>query len=302
MVKMHLDQVDVSAEIVTRLVADQFPGWSDLPVRPVASGGTVNALFRVGEEVILRLPLRPSADPTMRESLRREQDNARWLADVVSFEVPRPLGLGRPGDGYDGWWAAYDWIPGRPAELHRIGDQIGVANDLARFVHEVRAVGTDGRRWDGYSRGGPLARLDDKVRKAFADSAGLLDVAPVAETWDRCLAVDPHTGDDVWLHADLMPGNLLVRDGRLAAVIDLGSLCIGDPAVDLMPAWNLFDDGSRAAYRSVLAVDDATWERGRGWAIAQAIVALPYYVDTNPHMTAVARTTLTAVLAPDSEG
>lgn len=300
--KMHLDQIDVSAETVARLVADQFPGWSGLPVLPIASGGTVNGLFRVGEEVVLRLPLRPGADETMRESLRREQDNARRLAHAVRVEVPRPLGLGRPGDGYDGWWAAYGWIPGRTAEPHRIGDPVRFAHDLAGFVSEVRSVDTEGRRWDGYSRGGPLARLDDQVRRALADSADLLDVGPIGRAWDRCLAAAPHAGDDVWIHADLMPGNLLVRDGRLAAVIDLGALCVGDPAVDLMPAWNLLDAGPRAAFRAALAVDDDAWERGRGWAIAQAIVALPYYVDTNPHMTAVARTTLTAVLAHDSEG
>jgi aminoglycoside phosphotransferase (APT) family kinase protein len=293
---MHADQVDVSAEVVARLVADQFPGWSHARVRPIASGGTVNALFRVGDDVVLRFPLRPSPDPATRESLGREQDCARRLADVVDVEVPRPLGLGRPGEGYQGWWTAYRWIPGRTADEGSVADLAGFAHDLARFVRQVHAMDTEGRGWDGRSRGGPLAGLDDRVREALSDSVDLLDVAPIAATWERCLTADGHTGDDVWIHADLMPGNFLVRGGRLAAVIDLGSLTIGDPAVDLMPAWNLLDIRARAAYRAALGADDAAWERGRGWAIAQAVIALPYYVHTNPHMTAVARTTLRAVL------
>ncbi|MFG1953106.1 phosphotransferase [Micromonospora sp. NPDC048830] len=126
--------------------------------------------------------------------------------------------------------------------------------------------------------------------------AGLTDTAGVARAWRRCLDAPPHAGADVWLHADLMPGNLLVRDGRLAAVIDLGGVCVGDPAVDLMPAWNLLSPAARETYRRALGVDDATWERGRGWAILQAAMALPYYVDTNPVMADTARRTLAAVL------
>ena len=124
----------------------------------------------------------------------------------------------------------------------------------------------------------------------------LTDTDRLARIWADCRDSPEHRGPDVWIHADLMPGNLLLRDGRLAAVIDLGAVCAGDPAVDLMPAWNLFGPDARTVYRRELGADDAMWARGRGWAIVQAIGALPYYVDTNPVMAETSRRTLHAVL------
>ncbi|WP_433607121.1 aminoglycoside phosphotransferase family protein [Dactylosporangium sp. CA-139114] len=294
--RMHADQVDVAADAVARLVAAQFPQWRALPVRPVASHGTVNALFRLGDEVVVRLPLRPDDGAGMRESLRYEQDVARRFAAHTTVPVPEPLGLGEPGADYPGWWSAYRWIAGETADAADVAGSVAFARDLAGFVREVRGIDTGGRGWDGRSRGGPLATRDAGVRTALRRSAELVDVDAIARVWDRCRDAAAPSGPDVWLHADLMPGNLLVRPGRLAAVIDLGTACIGDPAVDLMPAWNLLSAGARAAFRDVLQIDDATWDRGRGWALLQAIVALPYYVDTNPSMAATARHTLAAVL------
>jgi aminoglycoside phosphotransferase (APT) family kinase protein len=208
--RMHADQIDLTVGAVPELVAGQFPAWAARPVRPVASDGTVNALFRLGDDIVLRFPLRPAA----RAELVEEQEHARRIAAQVALEVPEPRAIGEPGPGYPGPWSC------------------------------------------------------------LADA----DVRPV------------------WIHADLMPGNLLVRGGRLAAVIDLGAVTVGDPAVDLMPAWNLLTAEARSAYRAALGVDDAAWARGRGWALVQAIVALPYYVDTNPGMAANARHTLDALL------
>ncbi|WFF04287.1 aminoglycoside phosphotransferase family protein [Micromonospora sp. WMMD964] len=293
---MHADQVDVAVDVVAALVAEQFPRWRGLPVRPLPSTGTVNALFRLGPEVVLRFPLQPSASPEMRDELRQEQEHARMLAAHLPVAVPGPLGLGEPGDGYPGSWAAYRFIPGESAEQGRVGDLDGFARDLAGVVTALRAIDTDGRVWSGWGRGGPLADQDAGVRAALAASGALTDTAALGAVWDRCRHARRDDPADTWIHADLMPGNLLVRDGRLAAVIDLGTLCVGDPAVDLMPAWNLFDAGSRETYRRALDVDDATWERGRGWALMQAIKALPYYVETNPVMADTARRTLRAVL------
>ncbi|MFG1652300.1 aminoglycoside phosphotransferase family protein [Micromonospora sp. NPDC049275] len=292
---MHADQVDVPVDVVAALVAAQFPRWRGLPVRPVSSAGTVHALFRVGAEVVLRFPLRPGADPDLRAELAREQEYAVLLAAHLPVAVPEPLGLGEPGDGYPGPWAAYRWIPGATAQLDRVGDPDEFASDLAAVVVALRGIDTGGRSWPGTGRGGPLADQDADVRAALAVSGELTDTAALAEVWDRCRDVR-RDGPDVWIHADLMPGNLLVRDGRLVAVIDLGTVGVGDPAVDLMPAWNLLDAGSRETYRRALGVDDATWERGRGWALVQAINALHYYVETNPGMAGIARHTLRAVL------
>ncbi|HEX6446190.1 MAG TPA: aminoglycoside phosphotransferase family protein [Streptosporangiales bacterium] len=291
---MHVDQVDVTVDVVRRLVADQFPRWRELPVHPVASDGTVNALFRLGDEVVLRFPLRPG--PEARAELVREQENARLVAAHVPLEVPTPIALGEPGDGYPGAWAAYRWIPGAPVTSAPVRDLDALARDLAGFVRALHAVPTGGRRWDGSGRGGPLGGLDGDVRAALAASARLTDTVRLGELWSRCLAAAPHPGPDVWIHADLMPGNLLVRDGRLAAVIDLAAVGVGDPAVDLMPAWNLLPTRARETFRRDLDADDATWDRGRGWALAQAIIALPYYIETNPGMAQTARRTLAALL------
>lgn len=292
---MHADQVDLPVEAVAALVAAQFPGWTGA-VRQVPSEGTVNALFRLGDEIVLRFPLCPRSDPQLRAELLHEQKLARRTAARTHLEVPEPLALGEPAAEYPGWWTAYRWIPGESARTGGIGDPVAFAADLARFVRDVHAMPSEGGHWDGHSRGGPLSTRIEDVERALAGSAGLVDVPAIRRAWRRCLAAEAHRGPDMWLHADLMPGNLLTRDGRLVAVIDLGAACLGDPAVDLMPAWNLLPTDAREAFRRALAVDDATWERGRGWAIIQAIVALPYYRHTNPGMAATARHTLAAVL------
>jgi aminoglycoside phosphotransferase (APT) family kinase protein len=293
---MHSDQVDVTAAGVAGLVAAQFPQWRSLPVRPLTSHGTVNALFRLGDDLVLRFPLRPSTATDRRDELAEEQDHARRIAAHMPVAVPEPVALGAPGPGYPGWWAGYRWIPGETASPGSIGDAGTFARELAGFVTALHATGTGGRTWDGHSRGGPLTAQDDDVRQALARSAHLIDTVRLARIWQQCRDAEPAAAD-VWIHADLMPGNLLVRDGHLAAVIDLAAMGVGDPAVDLMPAWNLLPAGARAGYRRALGVDDATWARGCGWAIVQAVVALPYYVGTNPVMAATARDTLTAILS-----
>ena len=293
---MHPDQVDLPLPVVARLVAARFPSWRDRPVRAVASTGTVNALFRVGADVVLRFPLRPRLDPAHRSALLREQEVARCLAPHLPVAVPEPLGIGAPGEGYPGPWAAFRWIPGEAVDPERVPDPVGLARDLAAVIGALQDVDVGGRDWNGRSRGGPLSLRDAGVRQALSAGAGLVDASAVARVWERCLRAPEHRGPPVCLHADLMPGNLLVRQGRLAAIIDLADVCVGDPAVDLMPAWNLLPSSGRSAFRAALDVDDAAWDRGRGWALVQAIEALPYYVSTNPAMAATARHTLSALL------
>ncbi|WP_203830211.1 aminoglycoside phosphotransferase family protein [Actinoplanes palleronii] len=293
---MHAGQVDITVETVAALVGSQFPGWRGLPVRPVASGGTVNALFRLGDDVVLRFPLQPSPADAHRQDLLDEQVNAHRLAGRVPAAVPEPLGIGEPGPGYPGPWTAFRWIPGEIADGSTIGDPDVFAADLAAFVTAVHTLDTGGRPWNGETRGGPLADQDDEVRQSLALSAHLTDTARLAEIWRECLDAGDDDRPPVWLHGDLMPGNLLTAGGRLTAVIDLGAMGIGDRAVDLMPAWNLLPAPARSTYRDALGADDATWQRGRGWALVQAIGALPYYAGTNPSMAATARFTLNALI------
>jgi aminoglycoside phosphotransferase (APT) family kinase protein len=119
----------------------------------------------------------------------------------------------------------------------------------------------------------------------------------VTAVWEDALSAPAWDGPSVWLHADLMPGNLLVDgDGRLTSVIDFGCMGVGDPACDLFPAWNLLPAGARQAFRTALDVDDATWRRGRGRTLSQAVVALPYHRTTNPAMAGNARHVIRAVM------
>ena len=295
---MHPGQVELGVDTAARLVADQFPQWADLPVRAVASHGTVNALFRLGDDYVLRFPLLVTQDGWA--DLVAEQNHARRLAAQVPVAVPEPIALGGPGAGYPGPWSVYRWIPGVSSDALDIGGSNAFTDDLAGFVRALHRIGTAGRRWNGTGRGGPLGDADAEVRASLAASRGLVDVDAVTNRWDSCLTVPRGAGRDVWIHADLMPGNLVVRDGRLVAVIDLGAVGIGDPAVDLLPAWTLLSARTRDRYRRTLQVDDAQWERGRGWAIVQAAMALPYYVDTNPTMALIARRTLAAVIERSS--
>ncbi|GAA1336350.1 aminoglycoside phosphotransferase family protein [Actinocatenispora thailandica] len=291
--RMHDDQVDLSEATVAALVAEQFPQWGALPVRRVGSHGTVNALYRLGEELVLRFPLRPDDGA----ELRAERDHARLLGPHLPLPVPETVAIGGPGAGYPGHWSVCRWLSGATADRRPVADQERLAADLAGFVAALRAVDTGGRTGTSTGRGSPLSSMDGAVRGALRESAGLVDTDRLARIWDECLAAGPYRGAGVWLHADLMPGNLLLREGILVAVLDLGTVRVGDPAVDLMPAWNLFDAAARDRYRRALGVDEGTWRRGRGWALVQAIVALPYYVHTNPTMADTARRTLAAMLA-----
>jgi len=289
---MHVDQVDVSADVVAGLVSSQFPDWADLAVLPISSTGTVNALFRLGEEIILRFPLRPHS--TDRADLVLEQQRCTDLGPHVSVAVPEPVAIGEPGDGYAGHWTAFRWIPGETPD-DTVADSPDLARDLADFVISLRAVDTGGRRWKGTGRGGPLSNLDRRVRDSLKLSENLVDTEALAAVWTRSTEA-PEAGRHTWFHGDLMPGNLLVRRRRLHAVIDFETAGIGDPAADLIVAWNLLTASSREVFRSSLDVGDAAWERGRGWALAQAVIALPYYVDTNRAMADNNRRTLAALL------
>jgi aminoglycoside phosphotransferase (APT) family kinase protein len=289
--KMHPDEVDTDADLVGRLLAAQFPQWAGLPVRRVESTGTDNAMFRIGTELCVRLPRIEWAV----ESLQREQ---RWLpvlATQLPLAVPVPVGVGAPTEEYPYPWSVLPWTVGDPATRHRLADPesgldpVAAAVDLAGFLKALHAADTSGTPAPAVSsRGMPVTERDEEVREAVAELADLgaeLDAAAVLAAWECVMDAPAWTGDPVWIHADLQGGNLIARDGRLAAVIDFAP-SVGDPAVDLLPAWNLFHGEARTAFREALGVDDVTWERGRGWALSVALVALPYYtrLGTNPRI------------------
>jgi aminoglycoside phosphotransferase (APT) family kinase protein len=287
---MHAGELDVGATLVRRLLASQFPQWAELPIERVRSSGTDNAIFRLGSDLSVRLPRIEWAA----EQPVKEETWLPLLAPLLPLAVPVPLETGAPGEGYPWRWSVSPWLEGRNPPLGA-AESDALATGLAEFVLALRAVELSDAPGAGFGR--PLATRDAAVREAIGALAGLVDTDAATRAWETALAEPPWTGGPVWVHGDLMPGNLIVRDGRLRGVIDFSATGVGDPACDLIPAWNLLTTTGREVFRSKLKVDDVMWSRGRGFALLKGLVALPYYKDTNPGMAAIARYTIGEVLA-----
>ena len=294
---MHPDQLDITVAAVRELVADQFPQWGHLDVTPVESHGTVHALVRVGPEMVARLPLEPSDPITKRAQIAAELGAAQRLLAVSPVPTPAPVALGEPGSGYPLPWALQQWLPGHSLLVADPAARSTVfATDLAGFIDAVRSMPTEGRVFTGDGRGGLLTDQDDWITHCVEQSRGLMETDALADLWERLREIPRHE-PDVWTHGDLMPGNLISDGDRLTGVIDVGQLSVADPALDLQPAWNFLTAEARTAFRAALGTGDEEWQRGRGWAFAQAMGCLWYYRETNPVMSETARHTLTALLA-----
>jgi aminoglycoside phosphotransferase (APT) family kinase protein len=288
---MHADQLAVPLETVRALIDEQFPEWAQLPITVVDSDGTVNAIFRIGDRLAARFPLRPGDVETVGWWLRSEADAARELARHTRFSVPEPVALGGPGRGYPLPWSVHTWLPGVTATEEDPGSSVGFARDLAALIVDVRGIDTRGRTFGGRGRGGDLRSQDAWMETCFRHSDGLLDVPGLRRVW-RQLRELPRSAPDVMTHGDLIPGNVLVAGGRLVGVLDVGGLAPADPALDLVSAWHLLDTGPRRLLRDDLGCDDLEWERGKAWAFAQAMGLVWYYVDSNPSMSRLGRRTL----------
>ncbi len=291
--KMHADEIDTDVALVRRLLAGEFPHWADLAIEPVVSYGTDHDIYRLGDDLAARLP-------RIGWATEQAAKEAKWLprlAPHLPLAVPVQLAMGHPAAGYPFAWSVYEWLPGENAN-GTIDDLDQAAVDLAAFVNALRRVDTtDADPRPRGARGGPLAELDGAVRRSIEQLGDRIDGDATLRSWEESLDASEWDGEEVWVHGDLLPGNLLVVDSRLSAVIDFGCLNVGDPACDLQPAWNVFAGDSRTRYRAELQADDASWLRGRGWALFQAVVALPYYWDTNPGMIRQASNALVQVLA-----
>ncbi|WP_052663761.1 aminoglycoside phosphotransferase family protein [Psychromicrobium lacuslunae] len=293
---MHENQLELTLPIVARLVSTQFPQWSALPLQPVISTGTVNQLFRLGEKWLLRFPLEAGDVENSLRELQAEFRSAEFLLGKVPLKTPEPVAIAEPGPGFPLPWSIYRWIPGQVVHQNEVTDQLDLAVRLAGFVTALRSLDTAGRSFSGSGRGGSLTSQDEYVAEALARNRGLIDIDRLGALWQRLRKAPRPDGSDRWTHGDLMPGNLLLQDERLSAVIDVATLSPADPALDLMPAWNLLDPASREVYRSELGCSDAEWQRGKAWALAQAVGCLYYYRVSNPAMSQTAERTLLALL------
>jgi len=290
---MHDDEVDIDEELVRALLASQFPQWRGLPITPVPSVGTVNAIYRLGDDLCVRLPRTARFAP----DLPRELAWLPRLAPYLGVEIPEPVAAGTPNGEYPFTWAVLRWIDGATFDRDDTDDEVQVARDLASFVRELRDVDTSGAV--SSTRDRPLRARDHEIQAALDAMRGFAEidvsVDALAVAWERALTAPEWNAEAVWTHGDLLPSNVLVAGGRLAAVIDWGCVGAGDPAVDVVPAWSFFGAEARAVYQSALSVDDATWERARGIALHQALMIIPYYRFTNPGFVAMALQTIEQV-------
>jgi aminoglycoside phosphotransferase (APT) family kinase protein len=293
---MHVDEVHTDVPLVRRLLSAQLPQWADLPVLSVSSSGTDNALYRLGDDMVVRLP-------RIEWAVKLVDKEFTWLprlAPHLPLSIPEPLGKGIPGDGFPWPWCVYRWLPGENPVIEELSDPGSLARDLAQFVAALHLIDPRDGPPSGaqnFYRGVPLVERDAFTRAAIDQLYGVVDTDGVAQVWQEALRLDQWSGPGVWIHGDLAPGNLLMANGRLSAVIDFGGLGVGDPAGDLTVAWNLLPAEARDIFRSSVGVDDETWARGRGWALSIALVQLPYYRDTNPALAESSRHVIREVLA-----
>ena len=292
---MHKDDVEVSDALARVLVDSQFPEYAGLALRRLPISGTVNVIFRLGPHVSLRFPRRAGDTNATRAALEREAERAAEFADVATVDASRPVSIGAPAHGYPMAWSIQTWLRGATASPTDAADSAEFACDLAALVSALRAAPTRGRRFTGGGRGGDLRSHDDWVERCLSRSQHLVDVTALRRLWHR-LRTTPRERPDLMTHGDLIPGNVLLADGRLVGVLDTGGFGPADPALDLVAAWHLLGDDAREAFRAALDCDDTEWNRGKAWAFEQAIGAAWYYQNTNPDMHEMGMTTLSRLL------
>lgn len=267
----------ITADLVSRLIAAQFPQWSGLPLTPVEVDGWDNRTYRLGEDKTVRLPTAAGYVP----AVAKESYWLPRLAPLLPVAVPPILGEGVPGEGYPFPWSVRGWLRGQTADAHRIEDMPRFAVSVAEFIRALQRCDTTGGPLAGehsFYRGASPAHYDDETRRCLAMLTDRVDTTRAAAVWEAALAAG-WRGEPMWFHGDIASGNLLVRDGKLTAVIDFGTSGVGDPACDLVIAWTMFTGESRQAFRRAIGQDEGTWARARGWALWKALLTLTKSMD-----------------------
>jgi aminoglycoside phosphotransferase (APT) family kinase protein len=294
------ERVLVSADLVRRLVATQFPQWAELPISPVAQEGWDNRTFHLGSDLSVRLP---TAGPY---ALAVEKEH-RWLpvlAPHLPLSIPVPVAKGRPAAGYPYEWSVYRWLGGEAASRVDIPDLTEVGDALAGFLAALQQYDATGGPVPGlhnWFRGGTLATYDAMAQEALDVLKGHIPTDLAREVWQTSLR-SRWTGRPVWFHGDLAADNLLMKDGALSAVIDFGTCGVGDPACDLAVAWTLLRGESRAAFRNRLSVDDELWARGRGWALWKTLASCAGAVEDDDEVERMAATQVLEQIFEDYAG
>jgi aminoglycoside phosphotransferase (APT) family kinase protein len=288
------DRSTIDVSLARRLIDSQFPQWSDLPIAEVEVDGWDNRTFRLGSELTVRLP----TGDWYAKQVDKEQ---RWLpvlAPQLPLPIPLPVAKGEPDSAFPYPWSVYSWLDGELASRRRIRNLPSFATTLARFLNALRGVYATGGPAPGehnFYRGGPLATYEDETLQAIEALGKLIPGRSVKRAWDDAMTTS-WDREPVWFHGDVATGNLLVRDGRLAAVLDFGSSGVGDPACDVVIAWTFLSGWSRDRFRAELDVDAATWSRGRGWALWKALITLVGHLERDAPQAAVTRREIDRIL------
>ncbi len=302
-VRLHNDEVRIDEDLVQQLLRTQLPELANQDLHLVPAQGTDNVMFRLGAELSVRLPRKPSAA----RSLLIEREWLPRVAPRLPLAVPLPVASGEPSRAYPFPWMVCTWLSGTPLPPGG-GLEAGDVDTLAEFVVALQSVDSEGApQVQRGQRAGPVAAYDAVARAALDETSALQAVGRIepdlvdeqlaASVWRAAVDAPAWPGPGVWVHRDLMASNLMTVDGRLSGVLDFGGLAVGDPAGDVMAAFHLFSEESRLMFRTAVGADDATWARARGWALTQGLEALPYYLDTHPGMVAMARRVIRATLS-----
>lgn len=280
---MHANEIKIDLPLIRRLIDTQFPEWQNLPLKAISSAGTDNAMYRLGEDFAVRLPRRP-------EAALQIQKEQRWLpviAPHLHCDVPLPFAISAPDAEFPYNWSVCRWLEGANAIEAQVSDFNQAAETLARFIADLQSVNTKDGPAPGahnFYRGVPLQYRNEQYLAALEQLHEIIDTKAALTLWQQALQAETWQQSPVWIHGDIHAGNLLVRNGCISAVIDFGGLGIGDPACDMMVAWNYLTADSRPVFRAAVKADDATWKRAQGWALSMAVIALPYYMNTNPQI------------------
>jgi aminoglycoside phosphotransferase (APT) family kinase protein len=292
---MHADEITITLQTATTLVAQHCPQWRDMPITPVLSTGTDHTMFRLGEDMALRFPKRPSSVA----QVEKEHVFLPLMARRLSWPIPSPVAAMPATTAFPYPWSVCKWIEGEVLAATADLDEIALATDLARFLSQLHALELPDLPSPGshnFGRGVPLQQRDGVTRQAIQEVADAFDTDALITSWETCLAAKPYRDPPVPIHGDLVPSNVLMRGARLASIIDWGGLAQGDPACDLIVAWHFLTPPSTDVVRDLVNCDDDEWLRGLGWALSVAALQLPYYKHTNPPLAANARATLTKIL------
>ena len=259
-----MDNIKIDKNLVKKLIAEQFPQWESLPIHAVAQSGWDNRTFHLGEEMVIRLPSDKEYEPQIEKEYR-------WLPSLskqLSFQITQPIALGKPSSTYPWHWSINRWIEGESASRQNIHDIKCFAEALGKYLREFQSLDATGGPLAGahnFYRGGSLNAYDHEMRLAIPKIKNSHEQSLAALLWQEALDSEWHLSP-VWVHGDIAVGNILVRSGRLHGIIDFGQLAIGDPACDLVIAWNFFSSEERSVFKNAVQLDNDTWIRALGWA------------------------------------